>query len=704
VDNCSTTGVEEGASYVFAVTVFCAAAPSSEGANDNLYTPVAFFDSPPFTIATNTRNEATVETAAPVSAPETIEDLLALYETLRAREAAAQHAAVRRTLHQASQDKLLTSMLGRDTPAGRSRADGDASASNVRTSSSSAARECKLDLLAEDVLEMVSDSAATSCLECNWYSPRGTLVPDPTVRLMRRLHETSVLERALQCIMRHNDVAESAAQPAEAAEIDVQDEGKTSRGGYDQEVSVEDQRTATAEAPLVAEEESAPRTPPEFTSPTYLHDRLLHASATAATTTATSTLAELFFSPSSSSTALERQFFADLLHNTQEPTARVAQKLRTARRQPLSPAYDFFCEVMADVKDSHRALCRAFLLNEEFPELPGLSEAVDYLHSGRYWVFEGSEVGPRDTPHRAGRMASGISMTLECSEGRTDQELTADSCSSERDDRADASSTPSASTEPARSTSGDRKKRKDRAGVSDAPIGSTVQTSGVDTDGQEPTLEAFQVRVTESGASSCAAVELLSLLADRVCSGAHAEAARAHRRAEKIRRALRRQVDCTEAATRAAMRASYELFGGKRVVKKIVRSVKKEMLGEEEGEDNQLGRSSSRRASSKRKEPEMVDEREETAPRKSLRGRVKGGKQNRKTAVPSGRGRVVSTRVPVHGLIAAGAYKNVSQRDPESSMSTESFSDSSDTDGSLCSVSGEEDDSESVDEMEVEAK
>jgi hypothetical protein len=704
--------VSDGAPYVFAVTVFCASPGGIADQNDHQYFPAAFFDSPSFTIRPSSAGDRlTMGTDVAASASETMEDLLAEYETIRARTAAAQLAAVRHTLHQASRENLLTNMLGADSTAGRptttaASSDNSRGTGAAAATTSAAGKVVKLDLLTEDVLEMVSDGAATSCLEFNWYSPQGALVPDPTVHLMRRLHETSVLESALHCILRHNDAAETAAQSGgEESPGGAQLNDKTSCGNPDAMGVSEDENQNAVEGHPAADRvttgvqaQPSQPTPPDFSSPSYLRDRLLQASAAR---THTSTLAGLFFSPASSSSALERQFFSDLLHVTHEQTARVAFKLRTARRQPLSPAYDFFSEVMADVKSSHRGLCRAFLLSGELPELRGLNKAIEYLHTGRHWVFSGSEIGIGDAPDRAGRVRTGESQQGESSEGRTDQELTAESVSSELDDVADSPSTPSAPTGSSRGAGGDRKKRRDGVTVRSAPIGDDSRVSTARGDDREPTEAGFLALVERSGGSSTAAVELLSLLADRVCSGAHTEAAQAHRRAEKIRRALRQQVDSTEAAARAAMKASFALFGGRRAVRKIVRSVKKELQDEEEEDENSAqDRSSSRRVASKRKERETAADSEDNLQSKSRRGRANGEKQSRRAPTSSGRGRMASVRVPVHGLIAAGAYKV----DPEASVSTDEDSSSADSDGSLRSVSGEEDGSESVDEMEVEVE
>jgi hypothetical protein len=212
-------------------------------------------------------------------------------------------------------------------------------------------------------------------------------------------------------------------------------------------------------------------------------------------------------------------------------------------------------------------------------------------------------------------------------------------------------------------------------------------------------------------------VELLSLLADRVCSGAHAEAARAHRRADVTRRALRQKVDAAEASTRAVVRASLIRFGGKRTVKRVDKSVQEELLDEVDEVDEESEESDSperlsvqfseKSVPAKRTGRELVRETEDAPPRsKGRRGRAKGKPQRRKASNTSaGHGRALSAaRVPVHGLIAMGAYRDASQREAEGSTSTDEDGGSADSDGSLRSISGEEDGSESADGMEVETE
>jgi hypothetical protein len=374
----------------------------------------------------------------------------------------------------------------------------------------------KLDLVVEDLLGWVRDDTTRACCDRPWYSARGKIVQDPTAALVRNVLGSSVLEQVLTCISRHNDILEGnlavSHDDSSAAENGAPGAEQTaSRGTSDLTGSATEGDTSTT-GNVGAPAEWKP-IPVELPSPA--HNKMYNASSLTA-----------------------------VLKHTSEATLHLARRLSKRRANSVSPEFAFFFALLPDVKRVHRDLVRPFL-STDMPELPALKRATSYLRASYSWSLEG--------PGASGISDNDIAGTVpQPSEGQTDKETatTADSLSSEHDESAGV---------PRAEQGGETRGPTIRAIKAEPTLWPQPRDVPPAGEQDQESLLSFDNFKAIAQDSSCASLELLSLLADRVCSGDHARAHAQRLKGLHVRRALARKAQESEAAERASVELAAKL-------------------------------------------------------------------------------------------------------------------------------------------------
>jgi hypothetical protein len=373
----------------------------------------------------------------------------------------------------------------------------------------------KLDLVVEDLLGWVRDDTTRACCDRPWYSSRGNIVQDPTAALVRNVLGSSVLEQVLTCISRHNDVLEgnltAPCDESSAAENgSIGAEQAASRGTSDPTGSATEGDASTTGNDC-APAEWAP-IPVELPFPT--HNKMHSVTGLTA-----------------------------VLKHTSEATLHLARRLSKRRANNVSPEFAFFFSLLPDVKRVHRDLVRPFL-SADMPELPALKRATSYLRASYSWSLEG--------PGASGVSDDIASTVPQPSEGQTDKEIatTADSLSSEHDESGGI---------PRAEQDGETRGLAVRAIKAEFTLRPPPRKMPPSGESKQESLLSFDNFKAIAQDSGCASLELLSLLADRVCSGDHARAHAERLRGLHVRRALARKAQEGEAAERASVELAAKL-------------------------------------------------------------------------------------------------------------------------------------------------
>jgi hypothetical protein len=373
----------------------------------------------------------------------------------------------------------------------------------------------KLDLVVEDLLGWVRDDTTRACCDRPWYSARGNIVQDPTAALARNVLGSSVLEQVLTCISRHNDVLEgnliTPCDESSAAENgSTGAEQAASRGTSDPTGSATEGDASTTGNDC-APAEWAP-IPVELPFPT--HNKMHSVTGLTA-----------------------------VLKHTSEATLHLARRLSKRRANNVSPEFAFFFSLLPDVKRVHRDLVRPFL-SADMPELPALKRATSYLRASYSWSLEG--------PGASGVSDDIASTVPQPSEGQTDKEIatTADSLSSEHDESGGI---------PRAEQDGETRGLAVRAIKAEFTLRPPPRKMPPSGESKQESLLSFDNFKAIAQDSGCASLELLSLLADRVCSGDHARAHAERLRGLHVRRALARKAQEGEAAERASVELAAKL-------------------------------------------------------------------------------------------------------------------------------------------------
>jgi hypothetical protein len=373
----------------------------------------------------------------------------------------------------------------------------------------------KLDLVVEDLLGWVRDDTTRACCDRPWYSARGNIVQDLTAALVRNVLGSSVLEQVLTCISRHNDVLEGNLT-APCDESSAAENGSIGAEQAASQGTSDPNGGATGDDAASTRNDCAPAEwapiPVELPFPTHIKTH--------------------------NATGL-----AAVLKHTSEATLHLARRLSKRRANNVSPEFAFFFSLLPDVKRVHRDLVRPFL-SADMPEMPALKRTTSYLRASYSWSLEGIMAGANSDNDIA-------STVPQPSEGQTDKEAatTADSLSSEHDD-----SGPSPRAKQA------DKPRVPTVGAIKAEaalqLPRIVPPAGERNQESLLSFDTFKVIAQDS---TCASLELLSLLADRVCSGDHARAHAERQKGLHLRRALARKAQEFEAAERASVELAAKL-------------------------------------------------------------------------------------------------------------------------------------------------
>jgi hypothetical protein len=469
---------KQGDRYVFAVTVL------SADHGTNLLSPVAYLDSPSFQLLGNDSPTEQITDA--------VVELLEGYEIQRNARLQAEAASVQTLLSDEANRAVLTSL-----------------------SRAPLHSTLKLDLVVEDLLGWVRDDTTRACCDRPWYSARGNIVQDPTAALVRNVLGSSVLEQALTCISRHNDILEgnlaASHDDSSAAENGAPGAEQTASRGTSDPNGHATEGDASTTGNVCAPAEWKP-IPVELPSPA--HNKMHSVSGLTA-----------------------------VLKHTSEATLHLARRLSKRRANNVSPEFAFFFSLLPDVKRVHRDLVRPFL-STDMPELPALKRAKSYLRASYSWSLEG--------PGASGVSDDIASTVPQPSEGQTDKEIatTADSLSSEHDESGGI---------PRAVQDGETRGATVRAIKAEPTLWPKPRNVPPAGEQNQESLLSFDNFKAIAQDSSCASLELLSLLADRVCSGDHARAHAERLKGLHVGRALARKAQEGEAAERASVELAAKL-------------------------------------------------------------------------------------------------------------------------------------------------